>query len=128
VVKLLAQLASRLPNLVQLLQPNFDDSEALLLRQGCAQSLSFFFVLTGNQTSGAACLLLSKPAGTPAAIKQQSNSCFTCCLFRPAVKLLAQLVSRLPNLVQLLQPNFDDSEALLLRQGCAQSLELALLL
>jgi hypothetical protein len=44
-----------------------------------------------------------------------------------AVKLLAQLASRLPNLVQLLQPNFDDSEALLLRQGCAQSLELALL-
>ncbi|KAF6258705.1 hypothetical protein COO60DRAFT_1638930 [Scenedesmus sp. NREL 46B-D3] len=44
-----------------------------------------------------------------------------------AVKLLAQLAARLPNLVQLLQPNFDDSEALLLRQGCAQSLELALL-
>jgi hypothetical protein len=51
-----------------------------------------------------------------------------CCpLFPQAVKLLAQLASRLPNLVQLLQPNFDDSEALLLRQGCAQSLELALL-
>lgn len=44
-----------------------------------------------------------------------------------AVKLLAQLAARLPNLVQLLQPNFDDSEALLLRQGCGHSLELALL-
>ncbi|KAF8066245.1 NUP205 [Scenedesmus sp. PABB004] len=44
-----------------------------------------------------------------------------------AAKLLAALAARLPNLVPLLQPNFDDGPALLVRQGAAQSLELALL-
>jgi hypothetical protein len=37
VIKLLSQLAARLPDLVGLLQPNFDESAALLIRQGFAQ-------------------------------------------------------------------------------------------
>ena len=37
------------------------------------------------------------------------------------------LSTRLPNLVALLQPESEDGEAILVRQGCAQSLELALL-
>lgn len=44
-----------------------------------------------------------------------------------AVKLISQLAARLPNLVALLQPNFEDAGALAIRQGCAQSLEIALL-
>lgn len=37
VIRLLGQLAARLPDLVSLLQPNFDESAAILIRQGFAQ-------------------------------------------------------------------------------------------
>jgi len=49
------------------------------------------------------------------------------CRCLQAVKLMSQMAARLPDLVQLLQPNFDDTAALDIRRGCAQSLELALL-
>lgn len=37
VIRLLSQLAARLPDIVGLLQPNFDESAAVLIRQGFAQ-------------------------------------------------------------------------------------------
>jgi hypothetical protein len=184
-VKLLAQLALRLPNLVQLLQPNPVQTCAapalpVLLHPNrplnCWRSLRrvfqtwcsccsptliqlvlllsclFFFVPTGCQIAGAACVSPAKPGAAATAQLDDSGAlllhqgcaqslelalglshilhctCSACpSVSQQAVKLLAQMASRLPNLVQLLQPNFDDSEALLLRQGCAHSLELALL-
>lgn len=40
---------------------------------------------------------------------------------------MSSLSGRLHNLVALLQPDSEDGAAILVRQGCAQSLELALL-
>lgn len=36
-IRLLSQLAARLPDIVGLLQPNYDDSAAIIIRQGLAQ-------------------------------------------------------------------------------------------
>jgi hypothetical protein len=36
-----------------------------------------------------------------------------------AIKLLGQLSSRLPDIVHLLQPNYDDSAVIIIRQGFA---------
>jgi hypothetical protein len=37
-----------------------------------------------------------------------------------AIRLLSQLSARMPDIVHLLQPNFDDTAAVILRQGFAQ--------
>jgi hypothetical protein len=44
------------------------------------------------------------------------------CLFGyvQAIRLLSQLSARMPDIVHLLQPNFDDTAAIILRQGFAQ--------
>jgi hypothetical protein len=50
VIELLGTLAARLPDLVSLLQPNFDDAAALLIRQGFAQVCG----CTGRSSAGCA--------------------------------------------------------------------------
>lgn len=37
-----------------------------------------------------------------------------------AIRLLSQLSARMPDMVHLLQPNFDDTAAIIIRTGFAQ--------
>jgi hypothetical protein len=54
-----------------------------------------------------------------ACAQQRSGLCMTVSFVLQAIKLLGQLSSRLPDIVHLLQPNFDDSAVIIIRQGFA---------
>jgi len=54
-IRLLSQLSARLPDMVHLLQPNFDDTAAIITRQGFAQVTRGFTAGEGALLWGAGC-------------------------------------------------------------------------
>lgn len=52
-------------------------------------------------------------------MQQRAKVCTPLSIVLQVIKLLGQLSSRLPDIVHLLQPNYDDSAVIIIRQGFA---------